>query len=223
MTGKISVVCFDVGETLVDERGLWTRWADWLGLPHEVFLRELRSVIARREHHTRVFEIIRPGFDLAAARAARIAAGDPPGFMPGDLLPDALPCLAALRRQSYRIGISGNTPASTEQYLRAMGFAADFVASSESWGIAKPSRAFFDRLAAEAGAETDAIAYVGDRIDNDVLPAVAAGMTGIWLRRGLWAQVQRSWPEARDVPTAIDDLASLPALLAALADGRTDP
>lgn len=60
------------------------------------------------------------------------------------------------------------------------------------------------------------IAYVGDRIDNDVLPAKRAGMTGVFLRRGMWADVQRHWPEAVQADIVIDSLAELPDALAAL-------
>jgi FMN phosphatase YigB (HAD superfamily) len=35
------------------------------------------------------------------------------------------------------------------------------------------------------------VAYVGDRVDNDVLPAMAAGMRAVWLRRGPWGVIQR--------------------------------
>ena len=47
----------------------------------------------------------------------------------------------------------------------------DLVASSERWGVEKPSPEFFARVVAEADRPADEIAYVGDRVDNDVLPA----------------------------------------------------
>lgn len=40
----------------------------------------LAEGIRRGEHHCRVFEIFRPGFDSAAAGRMRRAAGDDPGF-----------------------------------------------------------------------------------------------------------------------------------------------
>ncbi|MGH2418804.1 MAG: HAD hydrolase-like protein, partial [Candidatus Limnocylindria bacterium] len=29
-------------------------------------------------------------------------------------------------------------------------------------------------------------AYIGDRVDNDVVPSAAAGMRAVWIRRGPW-------------------------------------
>ena len=39
--------------------------------------------------------------------------------------------------------------------------------------------------------EADAadVAYVGDRLDNDVRPSAAAGMRPVWLRRGPWGVI----------------------------------
>ena len=46
-------------------------------------------------------------------------------------------------------------------------------------------------MLALTGADPANLAYVGDRIDNDVLPALAAGMRAVWLRRGPWGRIQR--------------------------------
>jgi FMN phosphatase YigB (HAD superfamily) len=212
----ISTVVLDVGETLIDERGMWLRWADWLGVARARYLEALAGVIERREHHRRVFELFRPGLDVAAAEAARRAAGDEPGFRSEDFYPDALPCLRELKRRGLCVGIAGNTSPATERLLIEAGAAADFVASSGTWGVEKPSPAFFARIVETLRLPQRDIAYVGDRIDNDVLPAIRAGLIGVFLRRGLWADVQRHWPEAAHADITIDSLAELPQALAAL-------
>ena len=209
----IRAVVLDVGETLISERGMWERWADWLGVPRQRFIGTLTEIVRRGEHHRRVFEIFRPGFDVAAAEAMRRAGGDAPGFRPEDFYSDALPCLRELKGAGCRVGIAGNTPLATERFLIEAGVPADFVASSGAWGVEKPSPAFFARVAEAAGVAASSIAYVGDRIDNDVLPAKRAGMTGVFLRRGLWADVQRHWPQAAEADIAIDSLAQLPEAL----------
>lgn len=206
-------VCLDVGETLFDERHYWGRWADWLGVPRPALLSELEAVVRRGEGHRRVFERFRAGFDADAATAERLAAGDDPGFRDEDLFADVRPSLAALHDGGLRIGVVGNTSLLAERAVERCGLPVAFVASAVRWGVAKPDPGFFARLAETCGAPPAEIAYVGDRIDNDVRPAERAGMTGVWLRRGTWARVHRELPEAVRVRHAVDGLDGLPALI----------
>ncbi len=181
----VTVVFFDVGETLIDESRLWELWAKWLNVSSAVFLATLDSVIRDRAHHRQVFQRLRPGFDLEAAQAERLAAGWPPDVAgPQDLYPDARGCLKTLRSLGYRIGVVGNQPSAIEHTLQAGDLGVDLVASSQTWGVAKPSPAFFQRIVDSAAVPAAEIAYVGDRLDNDVLPAVELRMVGVFIRRG---------------------------------------
>ena len=210
---SLQVVFFDIGETLVDETRQWSAWADWLGIPRMTFFAVLGGLIERGEHHRRVFELLCPGIDLAHERAARVAAGYSEHFERMDFYPDAIPCLAALRRAGYRIGMAGNQPAGVEGVLRAMDLPADLIASSAGWGVEKPSPEFFARVVALAGAPPRTIAYVGDRVDNDVVPAVAAGMLAVFLRRGPWGFLQAEHPNAARAHLRLDSLDALPQAL----------
>jgi FMN phosphatase YigB (HAD superfamily) len=167
----VSVVVFDVGETLVDETGLWMRAAAAIGVPPFTLMGVIGGLAARGERHDRAWEI------LGVPRPAST------GVWLEEFYPDALPCLARLRELGYRIGAVGNTPVEAEEILRPY---VDFVGSSERWGVAKPSAAFFARVAKEAGQASERVVYVGDRIDNDIVPALEAGMTAIHVRRGPW-------------------------------------
>jgi HAD superfamily hydrolase (TIGR01549 family) len=175
----------------------------------------LGAVIERRGDHLEAFRILRPGFDLEAERRARAAAGAPDAMRACDLYPDALPCLAALAGRGYRIGIVGNTNTDTEQLKREHCGAA-FVASSAGLGVAKPAPEFFAAVARLAGLDPAQIAYVGDRVDNDVVPAVEAGMVAVHLRRGPWGQLHAGWPQASRAHAHVDSLAELPAALEAM-------
>jgi FMN phosphatase YigB (HAD superfamily) len=57
------------------------------------------------------------------------------------------------------------------------------------------------------------IAYIGDRLDNDVLPARAAGMMAIFLRRGPWGYLHATRPEVMEAHARIDTLHQLPDVL----------
>ena len=209
-------VVFDIGETLVDETRIWTGWADWLGVPRLAFLAALGAVIARGGHHREVFELFRPGLDVGAARRARAAAGEAMDPVASDLYPDAVPCLAALDAAGYRLAIVGNQPAGAEAVFRELGIPLAFAAASETWTVHKPDPAFFGRILSELALPAAAVAYVGDRHDNDIRPAAAPGLRTVWVRRGPWAWIQagRSRPPAADV--VVGSLAELPEALVAL-------
>jgi FMN phosphatase YigB (HAD superfamily) len=157
----LTVVVFDVGETLVDEAASYERWE---------------------------------------------AEGDTTFvFADRDLHPDALPCFAALRARGLQLGAAGNMYAHHEEFLRPH---LDFVGSSERWGVEKPAAGFFAHVVEEAGVAAQEILYVGDRVDNDVLPALAAGLRAVRVRRGAHAEV-----ESPAGTTTINSLAELPEAL----------
>jgi FMN phosphatase YigB (HAD superfamily) len=78
--------------------------------------------------------------------------------------------------------------------------------------VHKPDPAFFARLVVEVGAPAAQIAYVGDRLDNDVLPARAAGLWAIFIRRGPWGYIHATWPEREQAHTTIETLEELPGM-----------
>jgi len=212
----VRAVVFDVGETLLDESRAWSEWARWLGVSDLTLAAILGATIARGQDHVEALRIVRPGFDLAAERRARAEAGVPDELRPADLYADALPCIAALRGMGVLVGAAGNTGVEVERFLRA-GCGVELVASSAGLGVAKPAPEFFAAIAEMAGVEATAIAYVGDRVDNDVLPAHAAGMVAVHIRRGPWGHLHAGLPDAARADIRIDSLAELPDRLAALA------
>jgi len=203
----VRAVVFDLGETLVDETRLYARWADRLGVAQLTFFAVLGGLIERGEPHSAVFSHFHSDFDLAVERQRWTE----PTFTAADLYPDVLPTLAQLRARGYRLGVAGNQPAVVEAFSGTL--PVDFVGSSESWGAEKPSPAFFARLAEAAGAAPGEVAYVGDRVDNDVLPAAEAGLAAVFLRRGPWGHLQASWPAAFRASARLESLAELPDVL----------
>jgi FMN phosphatase YigB (HAD superfamily) len=88
--------------------------------------------------------------------------------------------------------VIGNQPASRDQELRRIGIDAEVIAMSAEMGVAKPSQEFFERMLELLGSPAaSSVAYVGDRVDNDVLPATVAGMRAVWIRRGPWGFIER--------------------------------
>lgn len=210
---SVRVVFFDFGFTLWDEERAWTEWAQWLGVSTLDFFSVLGGVIEDGEHHHRAFEVFRPGIDLARERELRRKAGQSDAFRPEELYADVMPCLERLHAAGYRIGVAGNHFADFAEKLRKMNTPIDFIGSSEEWGVEKPSAEFFARIAEVSGVTAAEIAYVGDRVDNDVLPAKAAGMVSVFLRRGPWGLIHARRPTAAEADIHIDSLGELPGAL----------
>jgi len=199
-------VVFDVGETLLDETRVWSAWADVVGVPRLTFMAVLGAVIARGGAHQEVFEAVGSPHWEQHRDQLEAAYG---GFREDDLYPDVRPTLAALSAEGYRLAIFGNQPANRTAELRALNLPAEVIAMSEEMGVAKPEPAYFVRVLELLGEPDPAsVAHVGDRVDNDVMPAITAGFRSIWIRRGPWGVIQRL-PDGARPAAVIDSLAEL--------------
>jgi HAD superfamily hydrolase (TIGR01549 family) len=202
----LKAVVFDVGETLVDEERWWRELCARAGLQPHVVWAALGVTIERGEEHHALW--------------GHLGLEGPPEwwheilYSLEDLYPDAWDCLERTRSLGYRVGVVGNQTEALEAWARESAFPTDVVSSSASLGVRKPDRAFFAKVCELVDHGPGEVAYVGDRVDNDVLPAAAAGLTAVHVRRGPWGRLQPTPPEAA---LGLDDLASLPEALASLA------
>lgn len=209
MAASVRWVCLDVGETLIDETRVFRTWAEILGLPEFTVMAVLGGSIKsaeRPEDWRSFFEMLhRPDWrDRQPAFENRYGA-----FRADDLYPDALRAIDGLKAAGYRIAITANQPARRHAELEALGFHVDAMGMSDAMGVAKPDPAFFERTLELLGSPDPAsVAYVGDRVDNDVLPASAAGMRAVWLRRGPWGLLQRL-PQRPTPALVVDSLDEL--------------
>ena len=199
----MNTVVFDVGETLVDETGLWTGWARVLGVPAFTLFGVLGGLAARVEDHRKFLSLLGfeavPGPDWVLTEA--------------DLYPDARPCLQALRDDGWRVVVGGNQPAQVQRLVEELGLAVDLVISSGGLGAEKPDPRFFSLVAEAAGVDVSDCVHVGDRVDNDVIGARAAGMLPVHVRRGPWGVLHGDDPT---VELQVRSLLELPSLLRSL-------
>jgi len=212
---KITAVCFDVGETIVNETREYGTWADWLGIPRHTFSAVFGAVLARGGDYRETFQHFAPGFDLAKEREKRAQAGKAETFSEDDLYPDARACLAALQEQGLHVALAGNQTARAEGILRSLSLPVDTIGTSDGWGVEKPSAAFFARIAQELGCPPQEILYVGDRLDNDIGPAQQSGMQTALIRRGPWGYILKQPEVEGKCLFILDTLSELPELIAA--------
>lgn len=204
-------VCLDIGETLIDETRIWSTWADVLGIPRFTFMGVLGGVAAAGGDHRDAFELL--GVEDWAKREVEVQTAYG-GFRPDDLYADALPGIAALHAAGARVAVIGNQPASRAAELSALGVTAEVMAMSDEMGVSKPDPAFFVRCLELLGdPPAGRVAYVGDRVDNDVRPSRTAGMRAVWLRRGPWGHLHRD--EHGDADLVVRSIPELAAALGA--------
>jgi HAD superfamily hydrolase (TIGR01549 family) len=176
-----------VGETLIDETRVWLTWSELLGVPAFTFMAAIGASVASTDEHWSAFEMVgRP--DWRALQPEFRKRYDP--FRESDLYPDVRSALDTFRRAGNRIAIIANQPASRGAELAALGIESNVSAMSDEMGLWKPDPGFFERaLELMGNPDPSDVAYVGDRLDNDVRPSLAAGMRAIWLRRGPWGVI----------------------------------
>jgi HAD superfamily hydrolase (TIGR01662 family) len=214
MLRMVAAVVFDVGETLLDDSAEWGAWADWLGVSRHTFSTVLGAVTAAGRDNAETFQYFRPGFDVAHERELRERAGQGERIAEEDLYPDVRPCLARLRELGLWVGVAGNQTARAAELLRMLELPVDAIATSGEWGVAKPSRGFFERVVAMTPAEAGEVVYVGDHRDNDVVAGKAAGLRTVLVRRGPWGHLWADDPlTRRDADWVVDSLMELPDVL----------
>jgi 2-haloalkanoic acid dehalogenase type II len=200
-------------------RELWTMWKR-----HEVGFREARTNLtdpaksppfktyemAWAECFERVFR--ETGTRGDPARAARRSVEH---MSSRPIFPDTRPALEAMAGK-VRLGVFSNADEAFLQPLLAnAGLTFEFVASSESARVYKPSPPAFRHLIDSMKIDPAKAWYVGDQLFDDVLGADAVGLTTVWINRaGAAANGRGPTPDA-----TISDLRELLPLLDAARGG----
>ena len=89
--------------------------------------------------------------------------------------------------RKYKLGILANQPSSTLERLKRDGIYNffDICLLSETEKMFKPDLAFFKYAIKKSDCCPSKIVMVGDRLDNDIMPAKKSGMKTIRIKQGL--------------------------------------
>lgn len=196
MINQVKWIFFDVGGTLVDETDSMRR-------------RVMQTVALQRslgkEYDPQVLERAMKkaaqsggSYFRGAMRSIGITEMAPYDAVGERLYPDAIPTLSALATR-YRLAIIANQPPGTAERLRSYGIGHlfSFVLSSAEEGLEKPDRALFLRALSLSGCMPEEACMVGDRPDNDIVPAKALGMKTIRIMQGLGGMMPIMSEDAR--------------------------
>jgi HAD superfamily hydrolase (TIGR01549 family) len=201
MAAELKWLFFDVGGTLFDDEPVYHHQEqavfELLGkfgcdVTEKEFATAVRSArrhyLPRYIHHLiwifteelELFEKVALAYEKKVNKTSYPAYRQLVQLLPGikDMLLDL--------SQRYAMGIIGNQPAMVRQRLEEEGIIDLFHvhAISQEMSLFKPDLRFFQSALAMAHCAPDEAAMIGDRLDNDVHPAKALGMTTVRLKIG---------------------------------------
>jgi HAD superfamily hydrolase (TIGR01509 family) len=89
----------------------------------------------------------------------------------------------------YRLALAGNQPSDVRKELDEHGILKSFALTkvSEDIGIAKPDPKFFEYILDKIAVKPKQSVMVGDRLDNDIIPAKKLGLKTILVKAGPYA------------------------------------
>ena len=193
---------FDIGSTLVDETKVYDDIFQKIAVAGGVSVEEVktRAIGFYKQNKRGHREVI------------RLLGVDYPEWSPlyEELYPDTMECLRTLKKK-YKLGIIANQIPGAEKRLEGMGIRRyfDVIVSSAEEGVAKPDSRIFNIALTRAGCTPEQAVMIGDRIDNDIVPAKQMGMKTVWIKQG----VGRYWNIQGDSETPGYEVNNLSELL----------
>lgn len=125
--------------------------------------------------------------------------------------------ISELRREGYVLALAANQGENTGEYLRRSGITRGFAWAlvSVEMGIGKPAPLFFRMILDALGVSPAEAVMVGDRLDNDVLPAKLLGMKTVRVLVGPYReQVPANFLHCPD--RTVSDIRALPGAIVSL-------
>jgi 5'-nucleotidase len=220
-------VFFDLGYTLVDEtrsdsaylRQLYDLLREYgASLPKAQFQRTVEGMVAERvaSTHRRLGETLFLRYARRGSKEefleqlfSRWSAQSYTKLW--SLHKDVMPTLKAVSK-NHPCGIIANQAPWSRKFIEERAkFKSYFkvIVLSGEVGTAKPDRQIFLLALRKAGTSATGSTYVGDRVDFDIAPAKALGMTTVLIRReSLFSRIE-PLQEAEKADYEIDDLRGL--------------
>lgn len=176
---KIKWIFFDVGSTLVDETAAYD---------HRIWDMISGTNITFEEFDDARIAFTKQGLDGNSAAIKHFGLTKTPWHSEDEVpYPDVHATLAALCDKGYRLGVIANQNVGIAERLEHWGLRKffDVIAASAEIGYAKPNRTIFEKAFELARCCAEESVMVGDRLDNDIVPAKALGMKTVWVKNGL--------------------------------------
>ena len=185
---NIKWIFFDIGSTLVDESAVCENRISEITRRYHLNRNEFIAKVKLRAQTNP-----KPIISVAADYGAKIPAWR---HDLEALYPDAKEVLQELG-QKYKLGIIANQDYGTEKRLIDFGIRPyiDLVIASAEEGVEKPDLRIFKLAFDRANCKPEEAVMVGDRLDNDIIPANKIGMTTVWIKQGFGGVAE---PKSKD-------------------------
>ena len=204
----MKVLFFDVGYTFVNEDVVWekrcheqaeTDEAKKLGLTAKDIYHEIEIATVSRKPQFRTV-INKFGFKEVAPYRTEL-----------EIMYEDAPAVIKALAQKYELGIIANQLDGLKERLEAFGLLQYFTYIVSSWDVKvmKPDIRIFEYALGKANCKPQEACMIGDRLDNDVLPAKSLGMKTVWIKQGFGA-LQKPATKDEEPDYTIE---KLPALL----------
>ena len=205
-------IFFDIGSTLVDEQVAYNHRA----------MDMLQSTdITFEEFSAKRIELAKQGYDGNTAAINYYHLTKTPWHHEDErLYTSAVQLLSYLKNKGYRLGIIANQSKGLDNRLKDFGifYYFDMVVASDEIGVYKPDCKIFTHALESANCSPSCAIMVGDRLDNDVIPAKSLGMQTVWVRNGL-ARYQDVKLGEKFADLIVDDLAEMLLVFDGLLNG----
>ncbi|MBE5784027.1 MAG: HAD family hydrolase [Clostridiales bacterium] len=205
MFSSVQWLFFDVGSTLIDESAAYARrfqdLAEAAHVSYEfVYEKALQFYQQNKKGDLEIAKML--GVELTHWHGEKER-----------LYADAAETLKQLHKK-YRIGIIANQNIGTADRLAQHGILSyiDLVIASAEEGVAKPDRRIYEIALKRAKCMPSQAVMIGDRVDNDIIPAKRLGMKTIWIKQG-FGQYWQITKEEEQADAAVNSLMDICRIL----------
>ena len=180
---NLKCIFFDIGCTLVDESDVWNKRCQEQSEMSEAKRRGITAkdiyeeiVKASKEYKPQYRTVVK-NFNFKESATYRSEL---------EKLYDDTDFVLDKLSKKYKLGIIANQGYGLKERMKTLGILKyfDYIISSWDYKVMKPDVKLFEIALKESGFKSSDTVMVGDRLDNDILPAKSIGMKTIWIKQG---------------------------------------
>ena len=174
---RINWLFFDLGTTLVDETACYNSRIDYA---------VQASGIRREEFVHKVCEYAKTSALAFKSAVAYYGVALPKWNNDLERLYPGVKQLLHTLSQRYKLGIIANQAQGTKERLENWGIRQyfDVIVASAEEGCEKPDPKIYEIALSRAKCAPEEAVMIGDRLDNDIVPAKRLGMKTVWVKQG---------------------------------------